>query len=693
MRRLSFDFADPSRWRRRRAAAGAGPGGNAAAAPQTPAAARAATPRPTIRRAACSTLTDREFFIGGRVSSIDGDPARYQRYQDVRDGLLFSGFRYAFAQPDGAYTFKARANNVGWRDQEYFANYNRAGKLSVTGGYQQIPQFYSVDTMTPYTGSGGTLRARRRGAARRPRTAAGLSAYVPIAPQFDLRERRDIGRVDVVATPTPKLDVTASFTTQKHGGELPWGASFGFSNDVEVPLPYDSRTNDFTIGTEWTNTKNMLRVAYSGSWFDNLAPTLVWDSPLRLDDASGAPGRGRMSLWPSNSAQTISFGGYTKLAHKTQVTGFFSYGLWSNDEPLQPFTINSALATIALPRANADAEAHVFSTNLNLTSHPTTDWRFGARFRNYTYANHMPATSITQYVAYDSSVSTTPTGGPDLYAHDRTTFDADATWDKLKPLALTVGYTHNGNGYDARTFKSSGEDVFRVSADAVGTSWATFRVQYEVGSRTGSGLDEQALTDIGEHPEMRHYDLADRTRNRFTRAGRHRPVGRLDVQRLRRTPARRLQQHRLRAAEVERATPSRSPPTTTCRTAWARAPPTTSSGIPDCSNRTRGIRRPRSSTIPCATGRPTRPRRSTISPSTRRRPASAATPRCGSRTISATRTAITSTRFRSAARLRRPISCRRCSTSCSSCTSTRATGSRRTSRRTFSYLYEPLKHL
>ena len=141
--------------------------------------------------------------------------------------------------------------------------------------------------MTPYTGSGGTLllddatqRAIQNG-------QANLNAYVPIAPQFELRERRDIGRVDVVATPTPKLDVTASFTTQKHGGELPWGASFGFSNDVEVPLPYDSRANDFTIGTEWTNTKNMLRVAYSGSWFDNLADPLVWDSPLRLDDVVG----------------------------------------------------------------------------------------------------------------------------------------------------------------------------------------------------------------------------------------------------------------------------------------------------------------------------------------------------------------------------------------------------------------------
>ena len=46
----------------------------------------------------------------------------------------------------------------------------------------------------------------------------------------------------------------------------------------------------------------------------------------------------------------------------------------------------------------------------------------------------MPATSITQYDNYDSGTSTTPTGGPDLYAHDRTTFDGDATWSRLKPL-------------------------------------------------------------------------------------------------------------------------------------------------------------------------------------------------------------------------------------------------------------------
>ena len=144
---------------------------------QTPAQPAAASPAaPDDSKRSLFDVTDREFFIGGRVTSIDGDPARFQRYQDVRDGLLFSDFRYAFAQPDGSYTFKARANNVGYRDQEYFADYNLAGKLKVTGGYQQIPQFYSVDTMTPYTGSGGTLLLDDA-AQRAAQNGAGLSVY------------------------------------------------------------------------------------------------------------------------------------------------------------------------------------------------------------------------------------------------------------------------------------------------------------------------------------------------------------------------------------------------------------------------------------------------------------------------------------------------------------------------------------
>ena len=111
-------FADPST-----AAAVARAAGAADA--QTPAPAPAPAPASADLSRSLFELTDRELFIGGRVTSIDGDPARFQRYQDLRDGLLFSGARFARADAAENWFLKARANNVGWRDQGFAADYTR----------------------------------------------------------------------------------------------------------------------------------------------------------------------------------------------------------------------------------------------------------------------------------------------------------------------------------------------------------------------------------------------------------------------------------------------------------------------------------------------------------------------------------------------------------------------------------------
>ena len=492
-----------------------------------PALARAQTPAPPAAQAAeppggvdaSRSLFDstwNQFQLSGRLTSVDGDPARFQRFRDMRDGVLFTDARYQRADPGGRWLFQGAADNVGWRDQRYAASYERTGLFTISALYDQIPQFYSVDTRTPFSMEGSPLSLADATQRAIQNGQATTSVYIPLATQFDLIESRDTGQVSFLSTPKPSLDLTAAFTTTRHRGELPWGASFGFNNDVEVALPYDSRTNDFTLGAEWTNRRQMLRVAYTGSWFNNLADTLVWDSPLRLDDSTSAPGRGRMALWPSNSANTVSAAGYAKFAKRTQLTGFVSYGVWNNNEPLQPFTINAALPQLTLPRASAEAEAGVFSANLNLVSRPADDWRFNVRARRYDYNNRMAHTAIPEFINYDTSIKVSSTGGPEVYAHDRMTVDADATWSGFQLLALTAGYTRNDTGHDFRIFEDTGENVLRLSADAVGTQWLTFRAQYEYGDRNGSGLDEALLVQIGEQPAMRHYDVADRTRNRFT---------------------------------------------------------------------------------------------------------------------------------------------------------------------------------
>src|SRR5215207_6830889 len=94
--------------------------------------------------------TWRQVTFGGAFSSIDGDPTRFQRYQDMRDGVLVTDARYAFENPEGNWLFQAGADRVGRRDQRYFASYERIGRFSVTGLWDEIPQFYSVDTATAF---------------------------------------------------------------------------------------------------------------------------------------------------------------------------------------------------------------------------------------------------------------------------------------------------------------------------------------------------------------------------------------------------------------------------------------------------------------------------------------------------------------------------------------------------------------
>jgi hypothetical protein len=109
---------------------------------------------------------------------------------------------------------------VGWRDQRYSGSYERIGHFTVSGLWDQIPQFYSVDTRTPFTSVGeGVLGPGRCGAAR----GEPQRLWAPFS-QFDLRERRDIGHVNVAAMPSTHVDLTGHFTTTRHSGELPLGS-------------------------------------------------------------------------------------------------------------------------------------------------------------------------------------------------------------------------------------------------------------------------------------------------------------------------------------------------------------------------------------------------------------------------------------------------------------------------------------
>lgn len=56
----------------------------------------------------------------------------------------------------------------------------------------------------------------------------------------------------------------------------------------------------------------------------------------------------------------------------------------------------------------------------------------------------------------------------------------------------------------------------RASVDSTALTWGSVRLQYDRSVRTGDGLDEEVLSDIGEQVSLRQFDIANRTRDRLT---------------------------------------------------------------------------------------------------------------------------------------------------------------------------------
>ena len=209
--------------------------------------------------------------------------------------------------------------------------------------------------------------------------------------------------------------------------------------------------------------------AYSGSWFDNLADPLVWDSPLRSDDSAGPRaaaacrcGR-RTRRRRSASAATPSWRAHA--AHRLLL--------------LRPVEQRRAAAAVhdqfggagdgpAARQRRRRGAGVLDNLEPDVSPHaPTGDSRRASQLHlRQRDAGDEPSSELRRLRR--QSVDRPPPAVPISMPTTGRPFDADATWSGMTPLALTVGYTHNGSGYDARIVQSSGENVFRVSADAVG---------------------------------------------------------------------------------------------------------------------------------------------------------------------------------------------------------------------------------
>lgn len=496
------------------ASAGARAQGPADAPPEPPQQ-TTTSPAPTASPALASEfglVNQIDFGVRGTNIGPNSDPARFQRYDDLRDGATIDRFR--FSKETQTYGLKLQADNVGYRDERFSASYNRFGRLKAAFEWNQIPLFYSTDTRTLYSSTQpGVLTLPDVVQAGRQTNAITLAQAAQGVSWFDMRSKRNIADFNLTYSASNEVDLKVGVKNTNRDGSQPFGAGFGFTQAIEVAMPIDTRTTEFTSAAEWSNGDAFGKLAYEGSFFRNGIRTLVWDNPNRLTDSPTAPGQGRMALWPDSDLNTVSATGSIKLPWRSRAAAYVSYGDSRQNDSLIPLTINSQINAGPLPRSTADADAHITAQNYSFTSRPINQLYFSARYRQYQYDNRTPAFTTT-VVNYDSALGALAT--TEAHGYTRHTFDADASYSPIRYFGVRAGYTREQYDRTFRFVESTAEDIYRASADATGISWLTVRGVYEHAKRWSTSVDREMLVEVGEQPTIGHYDISDRTRDRFS---------------------------------------------------------------------------------------------------------------------------------------------------------------------------------
>ncbi len=455
--------------------------------------------------------------LGFRTTSFseNSDKARFQRYQDLSNGPTFDLFK--LTKDTNKYLFKLQADHVGYGDQRFSASYNNFGKVKATFEWDQIPLYYSDSTRTLYSSSmPGVLSiddAIQEGIQNKTLT---LTDAVAGASVFNLKSRRDIADFKLSYDTTRNVVLNMNFKNTQRNGTQPWGTSFGIGGAVasELPVPIDHRTTELGANLEYSNDTVYGRIGYDGSFFRNNITTLTWDNPVRISDGTAGPAMARESLWPNTNQNTVSaMGGLNLLGH-SHATAYVSVGQLSNNDPLLPFTINTALPVIALDRDTAQIQARVTAMNYTFTTHPTKKMWFSTRYRQYEFNNQTVPFAVGQSINFDTSVVALNKESEPL-GYTRHTLDTDASYSPVRYLGFRTGYTREEVNRTYRFIEDTIENTGRVSVDLTGVKWLTLRGIYEHSKRTGSPIATEELLAIGEQPSLRQFDIADRNKDRF----------------------------------------------------------------------------------------------------------------------------------------------------------------------------------
>ena len=296
---------------------------------------------------------------GNAVSS------KFEEFRDLKDGVN-AGLE-AHARKEDAY-LDVVGRHLGLADQDLTVEGGRAGVVGLKLSYDQTPHNYAFGARSLYSGVGTAsltisdrIQADLQNSLSPPDATRRLADYVAGSGQdVDLGLQRKKAGGEVTLLSLYPVTVRAQASHESRKGVRPFSESFGFANFVEVPWPVDYRTTDTRVSAEYARPESRVQatVGYRFSHFDERNPSFTFDNPFRATDSTdpllglpafassyqAGPASGRAALYPSNSSHSVDGTLVVSwLPHGTSISALFSASFLRQDQPLLPFTTNSAI--------------------------------------------------------------------------------------------------------------------------------------------------------------------------------------------------------------------------------------------------------------------------------------------------------------------------------------------------------------
>lgn len=458
--------------------------------------------------------------FGVRGTSLSGDGARYERYRDLGDGLFLEKFR--LRHEAAGWFLVGEGDHVGRQDQRFTGSADKAGKFKGWASWDQIPMLLSRTTRTLFAEFAPNVLTIEDGLQARAQAQPIAMAVIfrDNARQFETSLRRHTGEGGFQYFASPELTLAANVRRSNKDGVIPYGVSFGHSSLVESPAPVQHRLTDLDANAEFVRGRLLLRVGSTGSWFHNEFTTFTVDNPFIAMDSATASSRSRQSLPPSSAFVTVNGQASIQLPRRSRVTAYVSAGsLKDTGDALMPQTINTAVSPAALARGTVDGEARTTSTNVSFISRPARFMDVSIRHRFYDYDNQTPEFAMVQRISYDNApAAIVPPVFTEPFGVARETLDGDVHVN-LHGSTAGVGFTRLAEERTHRIFETTTDNVFRATFDAFSAQRFSLRSKYEHAQKRGTGFDIGFLTEAGEQPGMRHFDVASRDRDRVTILG------------------------------------------------------------------------------------------------------------------------------------------------------------------------------